>query len=291
MRPLLRNVLGPAIAKRFDLDRSMIPVMADPTQLELAVLNLAINARDAMPDGGDADFGTRKRRGRRRSRTGRRRLCRSCRSATPARGMPPEVAARAFEPFFTTKDVGKGTGLGLSMVYGVARQSGGTRADRQRRRARARRSSSTSAAPRGGAGRAAATTARSTPRRGRGHASVLVIDDDPDVRHFIVASLADYGHRVREAERRAKRARRVRRAPRPGDHRLIMPGLSGAEVAAQILPRVPGQPILFVSGYSETEAINRAAPAAPLLTKPFRPDALAAAVREALAPTAREAGA
>src|SRR5207248_3174487 len=124
MRPLLRNVLGPGITKEFDLDEEMLPVMADPTQLEVAVLNLAINARDAMPGGGVLSFSSRA-------------LCVEddpdlmdgdyieLTIADTGTGMAPEVVERAFEPFFTTKDVGKGTGLGLSMVYGMARQSGG----------------------------------------------------------------------------------------------------------------------------------------------------------------------
>ena len=124
MRALLRNVLGPGIEKRFDLDEALMPVMADPTQLEVAVLNLAINARDAMPDGGILTFSTRPVHvagdpdvadGDYIELT----------IADTGDGMPPEVAERAFEPFFTTKEVGKGTGLGLSMVYGMARQSGG----------------------------------------------------------------------------------------------------------------------------------------------------------------------
>jgi signal transduction histidine kinase len=125
IRPLLRNVLGPGIRKKFDLDTQHLPVMADPTQLEVAVLNLAINARDAMPDGGTLTISSTRRR------------IESDPDLAPGDyvelsigdtgvGMPPEVAARAFEPFFTTKDVGKGTGLGLSMVYGMACQSGGT---------------------------------------------------------------------------------------------------------------------------------------------------------------------
>src|SRR5206468_3861009 len=124
MRPLLRNVLGPGIDKRFDLDTAMMPVMADPTQLEVAVLNLAINARDAMPDGGILSFSTRqvKVRGDPEITDGD---YIELTIADTGAGMPPEVSERAFEPFFTTKEVGKGTGLGLSMVYGMARQSGG----------------------------------------------------------------------------------------------------------------------------------------------------------------------
>ena len=103
----------------------MIPVMADPTQLELAVLNLAINARDAMPGGGTLHFTTRPMAVADDPEMADGDYIEVAMRDTGT-GMPSEVAARAFEPFFTTKDVGKGTGLGLSMVYGVARQSGGT---------------------------------------------------------------------------------------------------------------------------------------------------------------------
>ena len=121
MAPLLRNVLGPGIAKTFELDPDLPPVMADPTQVEVALLNLAINARDAMPKGGTLTFSARVRRV-----TGTAELADGdyvqLSISDTGEGMPPEIAERAFEPFFTTKEVGKGTGLGLSMVYGMAKQ-------------------------------------------------------------------------------------------------------------------------------------------------------------------------
>jgi signal transduction histidine kinase len=124
MRPLLRNVLGPGINKEYDLDEALMPVMADPTQLEVAILNLAINARDAMPDGGVLTFSSRAIDVAGDPELEDGEYIQLCISDTGT-GMPPEVVERAFEPFFTTKEVGKGTGLGLSMVYGMARQSGG----------------------------------------------------------------------------------------------------------------------------------------------------------------------
>ena len=281
MRPLLRNVLGPTIEKKFDLAHTGMPVMADPTQLELAVLNLAINARDAMPDGGVLTFSTKAM-----TIAGDPELADGdyveLSVGDNGCGMPDDVAARAFEPFFTTKEVGKGTGLGLSMVYGVARQSGGTaritstpgegtcvrlyfrRADEPAEKSRT----------------ASRKAARTTSRR---PATVLVIDDDPDVRHFMSASLADFGYAVREAADGASGlAAFAEKRPDLVILDFAMPGLSGSEVAARILRDVPGQPILFVSGYNETEAIRAAAPDALLLAKPFRPDALDAAVRQCL---------
>ena len=287
MRPLLSNVLGPAVSKRFDLDRNIKPVMADPTQLELAVLNLAINARDAMPTGGTLTISTHAVAVADDPEMAEGDYIELAIRDTGT-GMPPDVAARAFEPFFTTKEVGKGTGLGLSMVYGVARQSGGTariesvpgegttvklyfrRADDDVESGEELLSD-----------RAAERTS--------GSSSILVIDDDPDVRDFIVASLVELGHRVSEASDGTS-GLALFAAERPDLVVIdfIMPGLSGADVARRILKEVPEQRLLFVSGYSETAAITRAAPDAPLLTKPFRADALDAAVRDALGKSIEE---
>jgi len=285
MRPLLRNVLGPGIEKRFDLDEEMVPVMADPTQLEVAVLNLAINARDAMPDGGVLTITTHivdiaddpeLEDGRYVELT----------ISDTGLGMTEDVAARAFEPFFTTKEVGKGTGLGLSMVYGMARQSGGTaRIESTPSEGTAvkiffRAADAASVAdPAGVDGEETEAAAE------RGPASILVIDDDPDVRDFIVTTLEEQGYRVRQAsdgERGLKEAARNR--PDLVILDFVMPGLSGSEVANRLLAKRPDQPILFVSGYSETEAVRGVAPNAPLLAKPFRAEALDKAVRSALAP-------
>jgi PAS domain S-box-containing protein len=284
MRPLLRNVLGPGITKQFELDDAMIAVMADPTQLEVAVLNLAINARDAMPGGGILTFTSKPV-----SVAGDPDIedgdYVELTISDTGLGMPPEVSERAFEPFFTTKEVGKGTGLGLSMVYGMARQSGGA--------------ARIESAPGKGtsvklmfrkAEEAVVETALST-QEPVGAAvpmapiSVLVIDDDPDVRAFIVASLEEQGYRVRQAsDGREGLAAMEREVPDLVVLDFIMPGMSGAEVAHQIRALRPDQPILFVSGYSETEAVKRTAPNAPLLAKPFRSDALQKAVRGALTP-------
>jgi PAS domain S-box-containing protein len=280
MRPLLRNVLGPTIEKRFELDETLAPVMADPTQLELAVLNLAINARDAMPDGGTLTFSTRQVRIDDDPELEPGDYVELAVGDT-GEGMPEEVVARAFEPFFTTKEVGKGTGLGLSMVYGVARQSGGTaRIDSTPGEGTCVRLYFRRAEQPAEDNIEAAGKRKKAARR---KASVLVVDDDPDVRDFICASLSDFGYAVREAaDGDAGLEAFKRQRPDLVVLDYAMPGLSGSEVAARMLRDVPGQPILFVSGYSETEAIRSAAPGAPLLAKPFLPDALDAAVRECL---------
>ncbi|HVM21773.1 MAG TPA: PAS domain S-box protein [Sphingomicrobium sp.] len=283
MRPLLRNVLGPGIEKHFDLDESAFPVLADPTQLEVAVLNLAINARDAMPEGGVLAFATRAVEVSGDAELADGNYLELAISDTGV-GMPAEVAERAFEPFFTTKEVGKGTGLGLSMVYGMARQSGGSARIEStpgkgttvrllfRKAEKAEEVVSAAEEP-------------ASPAEAAAPLSVLVIDDDPDVRGFMAAALDEQGYRVREAsDGREGLAEFEREAADLVILDFIMPGMSGAEVAREILKRRGEQPILFVSGYSETEAVKRAAPDSPLLAKPFRADALAKAVRSAMTP-------
>jgi PAS domain S-box-containing protein len=283
MRPLLRNVLGPGIEKHFELDPHLIPVMADPTQLEVAVLNLAINARDAMPDGGTLTFRSKRMRMLDDSELEPGEYVELSICDT-GEGMAPEVATRAFEPFYTTKDVGKGTGLGLSMVYGMARQSGGTARIESEPgvgttvKLYFRRAERDAEVPESGG------QTGDQLRRARGMASILVIDDDEDVRNFIVASLEEYGHEVMDAADGGDGIARFGQAePDLVILDFVMPGLSGAEVAAHILATRPEQPILFVSGFSETEAIRQVAPDAPILTKPFRAAALEEAVREVLA--------
>jgi PAS domain S-box-containing protein len=286
MRPLLRNVLGPGITKQFDLDDAMMPVMADPTQLEVAVLNLAINARDAMPGGGALTFSSRTVAVTNDSDLEDGDYVELTIADTGV-GMPPEVLERAFEPFFTTKEVGKGTGLGLSMVYGMARQSGGAaRIDSTPGKGTAvrllfRKADGAVSEAADGADEPASASVPLAP------VSVLVIDDDPDVREFIVATLAEQGYRVLEAsDGREGLATLERETPDLVVLDFIMPGLSGADVARRILDKRPDQPILFVSGYSETDAVKSTAPQAPLLAKPFRAEALQKAVRSALAPIA-----
>ena len=282
MRPLLRNVLGPGITKEFALDEAMMPVMADPTQLEVAILNLAINARDAMPDGGVLKFVSRKVWIENDAELEDGNYIELCISDTGT-GMDAEVASRAFEPFFTTKDIGKGTGLGLSMVYGMARQSGGTA------RIETAPGEGTAvklffrAAESQPAKNSAAAKDESAPKRQQS-ASILVIDDDPDVRGFIAEALSDEGYDVREcADGKTGMKEFAKARPDLVVLDFVMPAMSGADVASQMLAKAPAQKILFVSGYSETEAIKAIAPDLPLLSTPFRSEALCKVVRSALA--------
>jgi PAS domain S-box-containing protein len=284
MRPLLRNVLGPRINKHFELEADLPPVMADPTQLEVALLNLAINARDAMPEGGDLTISSIRKTVVDDADLEPGDYVELTISDT-GHGMKPDVMARAFDPFFTTKEAGKGTGLGLSMVYGMARQSGGTA------RIHSRETGGTSvclffrtADDELVADELAGATL-SPDGRTRAGESVLVIDDDAAVRSMLAASLAENGYEVHEASDGPSGIDMFERV-RPDVVVLdfIMPGMTGADVAERILATHPGQKILFVSGYSETDAIRRVAPMAEILAKPFRPTALDKAIRGLIDP-------
>lgn len=282
MRPILRNVLGPGIGKKFDLDEDAVPVMADPTQVEVAILNVAINARDAMPNGGTLTLASKiVKVGEDDPELEAGDYVVLSMSDT-GEGMEAEVAARAFEPFFTTKEVGKGTGLGLSMVYGMARQSGGTaRIDSALGRGttvnlyfrRAEHADAVDASRSGLVAEGGSLADRAL--------SILVVDDDPDVRAFVCESLSDVDgfQVVAAADGKEGLDAFATSSPDVVVLDFVMPGMTGADVAAQILAQKPGQPIVFISGYSETDAIRSVAPDSPILTKPFKAATLIATIR------------
>ena len=281
IQDLLIRTLGPMVRITFNLDAARVPVLSDPTQLEMAVLNLAINARDAMPDGGDLTIATRLQR-----ITNDPELAFGdyieLRVSDTGVGMPAEVAARAFDPFYTTKGVGKGTGLGLSQVYGIARQAGGA----ARIESRPGQGTTIRVLLRGtdvaiGTETVAATDDNEATTQS---AMVLVIDDDADVRRFLADSLDTLGYRVTAAEDGHTGLRALESvAPDVMVVDFAMPGLNGAEVAKAAWARLPRLPIVFASGYADTAAIEEVAgPDTPVLRKPFRIDELKAAVAEAL---------
>jgi CheY-like chemotaxis protein len=286
MSDLLDRTLGERVHVEVDLLLEVWPIYVDPHQLENAIVNLAVNARDALEGEGLMRIAARNvtlaanevgdvRAGE---------YVELCISDT-GQGMPPEVIERAFEPFFTTKEVGKGTGLGLSMVYGMARQSGGAaRIESTPGKGTNVRLLFRSADRALDEVKTAGNEDSAAPAVQPAPTSVLVIDDDPDVREFIAAALEEQGYRVRQAsDGREGLAELARKSADLIVIDFIMPGISGAEVASRIRADKPEQPILFVSGYSETDAVKRAAPDAPLLAKPFRAEALHKAVRSALA--------
>jgi nitrogen-specific signal transduction histidine kinase len=281
MRNLLGRTLGPSVRVVLDLAPGETPVMGDETQLEMAVLNLAINARDAMPEGGTLTIATERRAVAQNPDLAAGDYL-ELRVSDTGTGMPADVAARAFDPFFTTKGVGKGTGLGLSQVYGMAQQAGGA----------------VRIASEPGKGTAISIFLRITsdaaalnlkiPERDiaapAATATILVIDDDPDVRRFLVESLDSFGYAVLEADSGPAGLDTLERVtPDALVVDYAMPGMTGAEVARQVRIKHPKLPILFASGYAETRALETVSDEnTRILRKPFRMDDLQDAVAKAL---------
>ena len=278
MSDLLDRTLGQNVELELDLGWEDLSAQCDPTQLEMAILNLAINARDAMEANGELTIkvSTMDVRDDPTLLDGEY-VELSLRDT--GSGMPPDVAARAFDPFFTTKGAGKGTGLGLSQVYASAKQAGGTaRIDSHEGVGTSVRLylPRTAVAPRySGIEDRQRLTMVSTKS-----ALVLVVDDDPDVRSFLDSSLKSLGYKTLIAEDGYAGITALERAePDAIIVDFAMPGISGAEVARAAREKRPEMPIIFSSGYFDTRAIAEiAGPGAPLLRKPFRVDELEAAL-------------
>jgi signal transduction histidine kinase len=279
MRELLDQSLGAAITLTIKLDPAVPAVMGDVNQLELAILNLSINARDAMPDGGTLMIATALTPDDAKTVT--------ITVSDSGSGMSPEVMARAFDPFFTTKAAGKGTGLGLSQVYGIARQLGGD----------------ITLDSEVGKGTTVTLRLRATDRavpeketepadaQMRHSERLLIVDDDADVREIVTGFLSDLGYNVHEATHgQAALDILDKFAPDLLIVDFAMPDMNGAEIAGAARQRHPGMQILFVSGFSDSAALEAAVGTAPLLRKPFRPIELAAAVRSALDARRPQAG-
>ncbi|MEJ1157658.1 PAS domain S-box protein [Prosthecomicrobium sp. N25] len=285
MAELVASTTGPQIRVVVDAEPDLPPATADPNQLEMALLNLAVNARDAMPDGGTLRISAAadriERDGGLELRPGR--YIRLSVADTGA-GMDEATLSRAVEPFFSTKGVGKGTGLGLSMVHGLASQLGGALTiasklglgtDIELWLPQAEAMPAEPPAP-----------SDSASVRGRGKA--LIVDDEDLVRLSTADMLSELGYGVVEAASAEEALRLMGSGARVDlvvtDH--LMPGLSGAELTRIIRDRSPGLPVLIVSGYAEADGI---APDLPRLTKPFRKDELALALAAVAKPhTAHE---
>jgi PAS domain S-box-containing protein len=284
MRTLLHHSIGSAVAVEVELDPAAGHGLCDANQLENAVLNLAINARDAMPDGGTLSISTSRVRPADDAGELEGDFVRISVTDT-GEGMSPDVLARATEPFYSTKPVGKGTGLGLAQVYGIVDQSGGTLhiASREGEGTRVDIYLPAVEAPAHEAPRSRADRALRAPREA---ATVLVVDDDQDVREFLAHSLEGLGHKVLAAAG-GEEALALLQGNQP-DLALIdyaMPGMHGADVARAMRAQIPGLPIVFVTGYAETGQLEAAiGPEAPVLRKPFTIDDLADAVAANLAP-------
>jgi signal transduction histidine kinase/ActR/RegA family two-component response regulator len=283
MRDLLQSTMGGSIRIETSLAHGLWPALVDPTQLELAVLNLAINARDAMQVGGTLRVATSNKvlaAPLSPEEPGAGDYVEICVSDTGS-GMSAAVRAKAFEPFFTTKEIGKGSGLGLSQVLGFAKQSGGGV------RIESREGSGTSIhiyLPR--ARSKVETRARrlsadngTAPRSG----TILVVDDDSAVRNVTSALLQELGYRILEAGSGGA-ALDLLSGKIEVDLILIdfaMPGMSGAELARRVRAQRPGVPILFVTGFADRTALAGVSEA-QIISKPFIDNELAEKICRAL---------
>lgn len=285
MRDLLQSSMGGEVRLETVLKPDLWTALVDATQIELAILNLAINARDAMAMGGSLTV-----------ETANVTLGPPLRPDAPpagqyvmvsvtdtGSGMPPEVLAKVYEPFFTTKPVGKGSGLGLAQVYGFARQSGGgvqidsTLGEGTSVKVYLPRSTTRQAAEPTEHGIAAAGRMAGRPRR------VLLVDDDSAVREVTSAMLQELGCIVIEAGSGGAALDLLESAT---EYDLLvldfaMPGMNGAEVAREVRLRRPGLPILFVTGYADTSALEDVSEDR-IVQKPFRDDDLVVKVRRLL---------
>jgi PAS domain S-box-containing protein len=268
MEDMVRRSLGPLVRLMTESTAPEATVYADATQLEMAVLNLAINARDAMPNGGSLTIASHARRIDQHPSLNPGDYVELSVSDTGT-GMSADVVARAFDPFFTTKGVGKGTGLGLSQVYGMARQAGGGAYIRSEI---GNGTTVTVLLPRS----EPTALAASPPSLHAGipaqpQSRILVIDDDSEVRSVLIASLEILGHAVTAAED-GQSGLNALDAAKP-DLMIVdfaMPGMNGAEVANRARARHAGLPIIFASGYADSAAIEAAAgPSSTILRKPF----------------------
>ena len=284
MRDLLQSTLGGTTRIETRLARGLWSAMADPTQIELAVLNLAINARDAMQVGGSLTVETANvmlgppRQPEEPAPGDYVSVCVSDNGT----GMSEEVRAKVFEPFFTTKEIGKGSGLGLSQVLGFAKQSGGGV------RIETRVSHGTSVhiyLPRaeGKCGALRAVSAKRVGAANMSGATILLADDDNDVREVTRAMLGELGYRVLEAGSGGG-ALEVLVRESTIDLLILdfaMPGMNGAEVARLVRSKHPGLPILFVTGFADRAALGGVDDAF-IVSKPFLIDDLGSKVRLAL---------
>jgi signal transduction histidine kinase/ActR/RegA family two-component response regulator len=272
MGDLLEHAVGGATIET-DLDKELWPARIDADQLELAILNLCINARDAM-DGGSITIATRNEVVATDNDPA---IPKGAYAVVSVRdhgsGIPPEVLARVFEPFFTTKEVGKGTGLGLSMVYGLVQQAdGGIRIDTKVGEG----TTIDLYLPRS---QSSAPEEHDKPRANAASARIMVVDDDDAVRTVTAAFLRDLGHEVAEAPGGALALQMLER-----DHPVdllvtdhAMPGVTGIELAERVRLMYPNLPVLIVTGHAEGVVFP---PSLPVLHKPFRQDDLAARIAE-----------
>jgi len=287
LQEILTRLLEEDVELILDLAPELDCVRCDPSQLEQLFLNLAVNARDAMPNGGILTFRTENRDV---DATTARRIglpepgpCVLLSVSDDGSGMDPETCARIFEPFFTTKEPGKGTGLGLSIVYRVVQQAGGTIVVESKPEA-------------GSCFDIYVPSCRSTsqpepPRAGgdslSGSETLLVVEDEPALRRLALRVLRWQGYRVLEAADGVAALELAASHAEPIDllvSDVVMPRMGGGELARRLLRQRSEMRVLFVSGYPQERgrAASQPLPAAGFLLKPFSDELLAAKVRECL---------
>jgi PAS domain S-box-containing protein len=272
MAELVASTTGPQIKVAVDAGDDLAFAKADPNQLEMAILNLAVNARDAMPGGGTL-----------RISAGEQLIGSGHRSNLPAgsylrisvadtgEGMDDAILARAVEPFFSTKGVGKGTGLGLSMVHGLLTQLGGAMT------IQSKLGLGTNVElwlPKSDGGQEGASEAAPEQEAQAASGTALLVDDEEVVRFTTADMLQDLGYAVTEASSAEEALALLDKGQRFDllltDH--LMPGITGTQLAAIVRSRIPEMPALLVSGYAELDGVD---PTLPRLAKPFRKDELA----------------
>jgi PAS domain S-box-containing protein len=285
LEDLFRRTVGPAVELEVAAADDLWPVKVDVNQLENAVLNLCINARDAMPGGGRLTIATANRRLDEAGAAGLGLAAGeyvTIAVSDTGVGMTPDVAAKAFDPFFTTKPLGLGTGLGLSMIYGFVRQSGGQAGIETRAGEGTtvtlylpRRTGEPLAAVNGGDAQ--------IPGHGAGE-TVLVVDDEPTVRMLVLEVLAEFGYQGVEAADGAEGL-----AILQSDRRIdllvtdvgLPGGMNGRQMADAARVRRQGLKVLFITGYAESAAVGDGSLDAGMhvMTKPFAMEALAARIK------------
>ncbi len=290
LEELVRRTVGPAITVEVVAAAGLWPSLVDPNQLENALLNLCINARDAMPEGGRLTIETCNRWMDQRAAAERDlapgQYISLCVSDTGT-GMTPDVIAKAFDPFFTTKPIGQGTGLGLSMIYGFARQSGG------QVRIYSEVGDGTMVCiylPRhlGEAERPEVVPELSSAPRATDGETVLVVDDEPTVRMLVMEVLEELGYAAIEAGDGASGLRVLQ-----SDARIdllvtdvgLPGGMNGRQMADAARTARPDLKVLFITGYAENAAVGNGhlEPGMHVMTKPFAMEALASRIKELIA--------
>jgi signal transduction histidine kinase len=287
---MLRRLIGESVSLDVDATSASWAIRADPGQLEQVIINLVVNARDAMPDGGRLTLHVRNLE---LSAGQAKRVM----NLTPGpyvqlevsdtgMGIEESVQSRIFEPFFTTKALGKGTGLGLSIVYAIVKKCGGAITVESRPGSGSRfRLYFPSIGPLAVRHAEAPVESGELPR---GRETVLVLEDEPAVRDLIVRLLEHCGYQVLAAGDGQEALELARAQDRPADlifSDVIMPGMSGPAAVRRLLEIWPGARVLFCSGYTDGELKRHdlsPAQGLPLLNKPFTLESLSRRVRQAL---------